>query len=184
MTIKSNASDNETKSPYFIKNKEFCCDFEDYILKQNGKVKGNFNAWSYSIIGKISQSQSWTLKYKKATFSSGHLFLSTKRQNVLTSAEWLTTNNQGPKFLIRQQGFGDYFNLKFNSSISRLDFTNQYIIKTNNRNSKFINTLIYNLKPLFIKGEIYKIENNHENLKIELFEQQIITSIFLKNYSS
>ena len=88
MKIKSNASPDELSSPFFKINEEFCSDFESYVKNKNGKVKGNYNAWSYLIFGKISNPTNWNLTYKKSTFTStGDIFLSSKYQSLLVLSE-------------------------------------------------------------------------------------------------
>lgn len=47
MAIQSNYQLIELNNPFYIANKKRCEEFEKYILKQNGQVIGEFNAWSY-----------------------------------------------------------------------------------------------------------------------------------------
>ncbi|SRX74512.1 hypothetical protein [Aequorivita antarctica] len=106
MKIKSNAASSELTSPFYKINEEFCRQFENYIAIKNGKVKGNYNAWSYFIQGEIMAPKPWHLKYKKATYTStGNLILSSKKQNLLTLAEWsipwAISNNS--EFIIRKK---------------------------------------------------------------------------------
>ncbi|WP_127845180.1 hypothetical protein [Psychroflexus aestuariivivens] len=180
MKIKSNSSKSEVDSPYFVRNKKFCKEFESFILEKNGNVKGNFNAWSFSIIGKITKPNTWILRYKKATFTSGNLFLSSKYQNLLTMAEWKTTNRFGSNFKIRKKSFIDFFNLQLDESLSILDFSDKYLIINGEQNNKFIKQMLKILKPLFLSGEIYKIENSNDNLKIELRTEKLHFDIFEK----
>ena len=105
MRIRPNASPDEKDSLFYKKNEEFCSEFEHFIAEKNGKVKGSYNAWAYTISGKISKPKNWNLKYKKATFSSGNLWLSSKYQNLLVLAEWETerVGTHNSEFLIRKK---------------------------------------------------------------------------------
>ena len=106
MIIKPDTSTNEYSSPFFKLNENFCLEFENFIMKKNGEVKGKYNAWSYIIYGKIRTPKTWTLKYKKSTFTStGNLFLSSKSQSLLVLVEWATKRieNSNSDFKIRKK---------------------------------------------------------------------------------
>ena len=166
--ITNNASVSEKKSPYFDRNKAFCDQFEDFVLKRNGKVKGSYNAWSYSIIGKITEPSVWTFIYKKATFSSGNLFLKTKYQNVLTSAVWQTRNVLKSNFKIRKRSKWDYFNLYWFKSFTLLSLSDRYVIEHDMSKINGLEDLLSLLQPLLLSGEIYSIENQNADFRIEL----------------
>jgi hypothetical protein len=169
MIIKPNASENEKTSPFYIANEKFCREFENFISEKNGKVNGNYNAWSYTIFGKINNPKNWILKYKKATYSGGNLLLTSKYQNLLTLAEWTTnriSHNSG--FLIRKKTRTDFFLFMFSKSLQRLKVSDHYILISKTNNSELITELIKKLTPLFKSGEVYKIENKNDKLTIEL----------------
>lgn len=168
MKIQPNSSTSEKDSSYFERNKAFCEAFENFIQSKNGKVKGDFNVWSYAIIGKIDTPQTWTLKYKKATFTSGNIFLSSKHQNLLTSAEWKTKSNFGFDFRIRRKSARDVFNFALKKLPQILAFSDAYFVESNTQNLEAISELTNILKPLFISDEVYEIENTDSELKIEL----------------
>jgi hypothetical protein len=176
--IEQNGSITEKDSPYFILNKIFCEEFEDFILERNGKVKGSYNAWSFSIAGKICDPNIWILNYKKSTYSSGNLMLSTKGQNVLTSAEWKTKNIFEPKFKIRRKKFTDLLSLKLTRTLSTLDYSNKYVVDIQKQNDRAFKKLLNTLKPLFISEEIYEIENVGKKFRVELRTDQHHFKIF------
>jgi len=182
MVIKSNATPVEIDSPFYKKNEEFCSKFEHFIAQKNGKVKGNYNAWSYTIFGKISKPKNWTLKYKKATFSSGNLWLSSKHQNLLVLAEWSTKRigTHNSEFIIRTKTKTDFIKLIFNKSLSKFDNYGKYIIQSENDKSQLISELIKILEPLFKSGEIYSINHRNDKLKIELRTEKHYFEIFDK----
>ncbi|MBL4667941.1 MAG: hypothetical protein JKY30_01600, partial [Flavobacteriales bacterium] len=76
-------------SPYYIENQRFCKEFEYYIGSKSGLIKGTYNAFSYSIIGKIPHKNDWILNYRKSTFSNGNLFLSSEYQNLFVAVTGL-----------------------------------------------------------------------------------------------
>jgi len=181
MVIKPNASPDEFSSPFFKKNEEFCLEFERFIADKNGKVKGEYNAWSYTIYGKILNPKNWTLKYKKATFSSsGNLWLSSKSQSLLVLAEW-TTNRVGThnsEFHIRKKTRTDFVKLKLNESLSKVEISDKYVIESKGKNSKLISKLTTILEPLFKSEEIYTIDHQNDKLKIEMRTEKHHFDIF------
>lgn len=182
MTIKSNASPHEKDSPFYKKNEKFCLEFEQYILGEEGEVKGNYNSWSYAVIGEISNPKNWTLKYKKSTFSSGSLWLSSKYQNLLVLAEWTTKRieTQSSEFLIRRKTKTDFLNLLWNKSLSKFGDYNEYIIESKVNKPQLISKLEKILEPLFKSGEVYKINHRDNKLKIELRTDKHYFEIFEK----
>lgn len=170
MKIKPNASPDEISSPFFDENKRFCSVFERYIASKNGKVKGNYNAFSYLVYGKISNTKSWDVMYKKSTFTtSGNLLLPTD-QGLLVMAEWATKikGHSNYQFKIRRRKIFDFIKLLFISSVSKLSFTNNYIFISKVKSPKFISEITDILRPLMISKEIYIAELKNEKLVIEL----------------
>ena len=177
--IQPNATAQEKTSPFFTRNEEFCREFEDFILERDGNVQGNYNAWSFTVYGKITRPKNWILQYKKATFSGAHILLTSKYQNLLTLAEWTslrTPENSG--FLIRKRIWTDFFKSWFSKSWKRLEVSDRYVIITKEVNSPFISELTKVLTPLFHTGEVYRIENKKDKLIIELRTDQHHFDIF------
>ncbi|MBC8753615.1 hypothetical protein H2O64_02955 [Kordia sp. YSTF-M3] len=166
MKIKSNATPLELSSPFYLANEQFCHDFERFIASKQGKVKGVYNAWSYSIYGKIETGKAWDLKYKKATYSGGSIWFSSKYQNLLTLAEWkchdFGTNDTS--FVVRKKKFLDLLNPSF----SKVDTHENYVIKAKKGKPRVLPQLVSILKPLFESKEIYKITCKNNTLIIEL----------------
>ena len=111
MNLKSNASSNEIKSPFYQKNKELCEKWEKYVLEKDGKIKGEYNAWSINLTAKISGKRNWTIHVTKATFSSGNLLLSSKKQNLREVLTFKTIlKNTGCKDFCISQSIFKYLN--------------------------------------------------------------------------
>lgn len=171
MKIKSNASSSEISSPFYKINEEFCRKFENYIASKNGKVKGNYNAWSYFVEAEIMVPKPWNLKYKKATYTStGNLILSSKKQNLLVLAEWSTPwiASYNSEFEIRRKDGIVIMERLFNRNLKRYDFSKHYLIKGAENNITLIKTLRQNLHALFISKEIYSIILKNDVLIISL----------------
>lgn len=167
MKIKSNASPQETTSPFYQKNQEFCQTFEKFVASKNGLVKGKFNAWSYLIYGKITANYDWDLKYKRAIYSStGSIFsLLYRNEVVLTLAEWICNDidTNDTSFFIRKKKFLDRLNPKF-SQVKH----HRYSIASKGKLSTFALQMIQILAPLFESEEIFKIRLKNNTLTIEL----------------
>ncbi|MEM0519218.1 MULTISPECIES: hypothetical protein [Aequorivita] len=183
MKIKSNATSNELSSPFYKINAEFCSEFEKYIATKNGKVKGNYNAWSYLVEGKITSPKSWYLKYKKATYTSaGNLLLSSKKQNLLTMVEWsspwqLSTSSN---FSINRKNSGSFLKKPLNRDTNDFLYSNKYIITNGESNTTLLKKLYTNLEPLFISGEVYSIHIKNDSLLISLRTDKHHFEIFEK----
>jgi len=182
MIIKPNASPDEFSSPFFKKNEKFCLEFERFIANKNGKVKGEYNAWSYIIYGKILNPKNWTLKYKKATFSSGNLWHSSKSQNLLVLAEWATkrVGTHSTEFRIRKKTRTDFVKLLLNKSLSKLETSDKYVIESKGNKPQLFSKLVKILECLFKSGEVYVIEYRNDKLKIELRTEKHYFEIFNK----
>ena len=174
--IKANASANEKLSPFYKANEAFCIDFENFIKQNQGICKGNYNAWSYLISGKISEPNQWVLEYKKSTFSSGNLLLPIKSQNLFISAIWKTKGSHSD-FKIRKKHSLDSISSIVNQDISTLNMFKKYVIVAKNK-PKSILKLVNLLKPLFVSEEIYEITNFKNELKIELRTEKHYFDIF------
>lgn len=181
MKIKSNATSNELSSPFYLENEKFCSDFENYIASKNGKVKGEYNAWSYLIIGKIQTPNNWTLRYQKSTFTtSGNLLLSSKSQTLLVIAEWETEMTLTPnsEFEIRKKTSTDSLKKIMDKSLLDLNLFDEYVLEIKNDKPPIISKLTEILRDLFLSGEIYKIEYQNDKLKIEMRTEKHHFEIF------
>lgn len=183
MKIKPNASSDELSSPFYKMNEEFCSDFENYIANKNGKVKGNYNAWSYQISGKINSPKNWNLMYKKATFTStGNLLLSSESQTLLVVAQWQTERKgtHNSEFQIRRKTSTDFFRKISNKSLSDFDLSDKYILEIKNSKPPMMAKLTEILKSLFLSGEIYRIDHRNDKLTIEMRTEKHHFGIFDK----
>jgi len=178
MIIKPDASSDEYSSPFFKLNEKFCSEFESFIAEKNGEVKGKYNAWSYVVYGKIKEPKTWTLKYKKSTFSSsGNLW---KSQCLLVLAEWTTKriDNSNSDFKIRKKEKIDFIKLNIGNKLKPLEVSKKYVIELGNQQSNFIKRIIEITNELFEKEEIYIIELKNGILKIELRTENHYFEIF------
>ncbi len=175
--IQSNASPDEKRSPYYDFNKSFCLEFEEFIKLNAGISKGKYNAWSYLIHGKITEPNQWVLEYKKSSFSSGNLLLSTESQSLFTSVLWKTKGLKNLDFLIRRKKPKDTFLKIFNRSISSFYTFENYVLVSETNTHK-ITEIASILKPLFLSKEIYQISNNNNELMIELRTDKHYFDIF------
>ena len=182
MRIKPNASPDEKDSPFYKKNELFCSEFEHFIADKNGKVKGKYNAWSYLIYGKVSNPKNWTLKYEKSTLSSGNLWLNTRRQNLIVTAEWITKRigSHNSEFCIRRKTRYDFIKFMVNNSISKFEQYDNYVIESNGIKNQLNSKLTKTLENLFKSGEVYTIDYRNDELKIKLKTDKHHFDIFNK----
>lgn len=186
MKIKPNAASAELTSPFFKINEEFCRKFENYVASKNGKVKGNYNAWSYYIQGKIMNPRPWNLKYKKATYTStGNLILSSKKQNLLTLAEWSSpyVGLHNSEFAIRRKDDLGFLEKFFRKDLKKFNQSKDYLITNAKNNAALIKNLSNILQPLFDSKEIYSIILKEEKLTISLRTEKHHFDIFEKLHS-
>ncbi|NJY64309.1 hypothetical protein HC174_16345 [Salinimicrobium sp. CDJ15-81-2] len=179
MTITPNASESEKKSPFYEVNEKFCREFEDFITRKDGKVNGRYNAWSYSISGKITKPKPWILHYRKSTYSGANLLLTSKYQNLLTLAEWTTSKTANENdYLIRKRTITDLIKIWLFKSYKKLEISDRYILISRTDNSTADRELMKKLKPLFQSKEIYKIKSKKDKLVIELRTDKHYFDIF------
>ena len=165
MINNSNALPEDYSSPFYIANKIFCLDFDDYIKSKNGKTKGEFNAWAYTIYGKITTPKNWVIKYKKATYTtSGNLFISAEKQGLLILAEWRTKTNSDSNFIIRRKRTFDVLNPK----VKDFEIYSDYKLISTTDKPLFFSNLIRILTPLFKDNKIFEVHLKNNELKIEL----------------
>lgn len=98
MPVVSNAAPDELDSPFYIANEKLCKEWEEYILARDGQINGRYNAWSFSIKSKVKSNHTWLIDVKKATYSSGNLWLSSEYQNLQENLTFTTNiKNTGCK---------------------------------------------------------------------------------------
>lgn len=176
MAIECNASLDEYSSPFFEENKRFCDRIEEFGLQYGGEVKGKFNAWSYIVYGKIDRPSNWNLKYKKASYTSGNLLLSSKYQSLLNLVEWSKfIGNKDDGLIIRKRKLWDFAN-----NSRRLICSNNYVINIEDSIPLWVENMIEILRLLFEMNEVYKIQINKGVLKIELRTEKHHFKIFEK----
>ena len=183
MIIKSNASPQETSSPFFKANEEFCNHFEHFIANKNGKVKGVFNASSYLIFGEVAHPKLWTLGYKKATFTStGNLFLSSNYESLLVAAEWKTkyVSREANDFKIRKQTTTDGIKMLFNTKLKKVEHYPKYIVEYKNGLPSLYHKILTSLESLFSSKELYEVNMKNEELSIELRSDKHHFEVFEK----
>ncbi len=183
MMIKPNASPDEYFSPFFKKNKLFCEEFEQFIAKHKGEVKGKFNAQSYLITGRISQPKNWVLTYKKSIFSStGNLLLSSKKQSLYVIAEWKTNRIASPdtEFIIKKKSFLDKIKMILYNKKQLLLINKNYLIESKYPSSELIKRLSVILEELFISKEVYQIRLKNDELLIFLHTEKHHFDLFTK----
>lgn len=176
MKIKSNALPQELDSPFYQANKQFCHDFEKFIASKKGKVKGSYNAWSYIIYGKVEAAKTWDLKYKKATYSGGNIFLSYKEQNLLVLAEWTCEGfaTKDTFLLVRKQKLSDRLNPRYSALMN----TKKYVIRSNKKKKDKTEQFLAVLAPLFESKQVYRISLRNSKLTIEFRSDQHHFDIF------
>ncbi|MDG1332258.1 MAG: hypothetical protein P8P74_08000 [Crocinitomicaceae bacterium] len=82
MALESNAAPDEKSSPFYEKNETLCKEWEKFVLDRGGLINGRYNAWSYRVKTKVKGNNTWLIDIEKAQFSSGFLWMSSKKQNL------------------------------------------------------------------------------------------------------
>lgn len=164
---------SKTDSPFFEQNKKLYSRFKVFIEQQEGQFKGEYNAWSYAMLGKINATKPWVFKYKKATFTSGHLLLSSKAQTLLTTAEWTTKCDIEKDIFIKQRTFLDHILQVINPKLFILHHHKNYITNAEEDSLKKLQTYIKVLEPCFKTAELEKLTTRGGILKIKLKTEKL-----------
>ncbi len=176
MTLVSKHTPGEESSPYYLKNKEKCEEYESFINEIGGKTEGYYNAFSFNVMGTIDSKSIWKLRLKKSTFtSSGNLLLSSKYQSLLEMAQWSCDDIRlgGSKFTIRRKHWSDSIRMLVNSNIMSLPGFNEYVVKHGETNNIAILNLCDILSNLFEKGLVFTIKYERPKIFIDLRTNQI-----------
>ena len=183
MPITPNASPDEFNSPFFLANEKICQEFDTFILNHKGETRGKYHAFSYQVLGKIRHPEKWEFRIKKASFTSGNLLISTKKQSLFVSSKWTAKNFKSncPKFLIRRKKRWDF--LKVSSSKKKWSWfqgNRKYVIKTKDSQNEIVINLSEQLSKLFESNEIWRINLSENELKIELRSEELHLDIIEK----
>ncbi len=102
MPIESNAAPDELESPFYAANKELCEKWEAFVQEKGGKINAIYNAWSFNIKAKFKTQRTYLISVKKATYSNGSIWFSSKKQNLQEILEIQTkvTDSGCPDFNI------------------------------------------------------------------------------------
>lgn len=171
MSITSNASTDETSSPFFLRNEQFCREFERYIESKGGESSGNYNAWNYEVHGIISTPKKWDVSYRKSTYSIRRTAItSSADENVHYYVVWETDLNCpiSDEFTIRERSFFYPIRRLFNQNIRRLAISNRYVLELKKDEPYLITKLINLFEALFQAGEVFEISNQNNKLRIDL----------------
>ncbi|MFK5890225.1 MAG: hypothetical protein QM486_05795 [Flavobacteriaceae bacterium] len=182
MSIIPNAGTSELTSPFFKKNKESCEKFLKFIEGLGGKVNGRYNAFSYHLLGKIKRKNQWDLRFKKSSYTSGNLFLSSKYQSLSFVSEWFADEIElnCPKFKIRKKKKLDYIKKYIFSNLRELKENKNYILECSESNNFFILYLNEILLNLYIEEKVYEIIYEKKKMVISLRTEEIHREEILK----
>lgn len=144
MAIISNAAPSELDSPFYKRNETLCGKWEQYIESKGGKVTGYYNAWSFIIKAKVKVRKTWIIDVKKATYSNGYLFFSSKYQNLQETLTFTTVfkNTDCENFCIsrsilsRKTSNHPFF--KKVSELLKVEIDDHSLYKAKFKNSKLI----------------------------------------------
>ena len=160
MPLKPNAAPGEFSSPFFVRNKEFCEKFEQFMLGLNGDVNGLYNAYSYNVLAEINRNIKWLFRIKKSTFTtSGNLFVSSKEEGLFLASQW-SSNDLGsgcPKFVIRRKRRLDFLRIFLFNDLWKLKDHNNYVIKCEEPANFFISKLNKILSDLYLNKNVFTI---------------------------
>jgi len=176
MPLKPNAAPDEYSSPFFVRNKEFCEKYEQFILSLDGKVNGLYNAYSYNVLAEICRSSKWFFRIKKSTYTtSGNLFVSSKDEGLFLASQW-SSNELGsgcPKFVIRRTRWLDFLRVSLFNDLWKLKDYSNYIIKCDEPSNFFISKLNNILSDLYLNEKVFTIGYESPKLFIDLRTDQI-----------
>jgi hypothetical protein len=164
--IQSNASEDEISSPFYKENKKRCDEFEKYILNSGGTLNGKFNSWSYKVTAQLSETLS--IIYKKSTYTSGNLLLSSKYQSLHEQVEiTLTSDKELDFFRIRKRKTFDKIRSIFFKDFNFYKSSKNYIIISKEDNPDF-QRLKYLLTPVIKANQLFEVIANKTTLYIDL----------------
>lgn len=103
MSVEPNAAPDELDSPFYKEHEALCRQWEHYITEKEGKIIGNYNAWSFRLKCKVKGAKIWVIDITKTTFHDGHLWWTSKRQGLTEIVDYQTLlSTDCPSFKIKR----------------------------------------------------------------------------------
>lgn len=170
MAVLSNASPDEESSEYYISNQKFCLNLEKELVKLGfNQVNGKYNAWSYLVVAeKEDLFKLRKVIYKKSTYTSGNLLLSSKYQSLSEIIEWQIEHiSNEPNFLIKQKIWTDCISIWCRKQ-NKLGNVKNYIISNLDKSSSIVDLIINRMNSLFITNCVYEVSYKNKILTIQL----------------
>ena len=180
MSVVSDALKNELDSPFYLSNKNFCLEVEDFILRNSGEAVGKYNAWSFLVKGKITTPVECKLRYSKATDTAIDRGLLTDiKMSVVYRTVWefKLSNTYKCEFVVREKSSFDKIKSLFTTSYS-IDFAPKYTVIKKGSDLNLLNLISSTLKIPFSSGDIFRAEFSSGLLKIEMNTDQKYFDLF------
>jgi len=170
MPVQSNASPDEESSEYYISNQRFCLELEkELIILGFNQVNGKYNAWSYLVVAEKEDAfKLRKVTYKKSTYTSGDLLLSSKYQSLSEIIEWqINYVSTESNFIIKQKRWTDFISI-WRKKQNKLGLFNNYIISHLNKSNSIVDLIINRMDSLFVTGLVYKVSYSNNRITIKL----------------
>lgn len=116
------ASPEDEKSPFFLKNKEICEAWENFINSKSGIIKGKYSAWALAIKAEIQQENTiWQFDIRKSTMTNPSILLNKKDVHLSLNIKASNLNHFQQSFTIRPRKPLDTLLLKLNSKYKAIN---------------------------------------------------------------
>lgn len=78
----SEASPHEMSSPFFIQNRTICEEWEAFVNKLNGSIRGKYTSWALKMLAHISGDKQWNIDISKSTMSNAAIFFPSSKNLI------------------------------------------------------------------------------------------------------
>ena len=166
------AASTELRSPFFLENKRVCEEWEVFIKKHKGELKGKCSAWAFIVQGEITEKANWNFKIKKSTISVSNIFISSKKSIVrLSTIQASNIDLDSTSFQIRSSNWLDFVRLGLSSKYKKLN--GKLILKASDRSVEKL-WFVELIKELAVSAKVDMIKYNHREKTLILHFQSIL----------
>lgn len=159
--LKSVASQSETSSPFYLKNKEICEAWEKFVIPLSGEIRGKYSAWAFIIKAKIIvKNIEWKFEVSKSTMTN-YFLINKKDVHHFTDIEAIKPKLFKTSFVIRPKKYLDFFRKKRTENY--IFFNSRLVLIKPKGTDETLDKFIVHLKQLDKNSHIRRIEYNELN---------------------
>ena len=167
MSIESKAPESAHSSEFYLKNKEFCENWESHIISEGGEVDGSYTSWAIYFHGKIER-YSVSLQIQKSNIDNGSILIPAKKSIRKESILLFNDIKMKESFVVRKKSFLD------KTGLSSYKEINQNYSTNSKGRSNELDKLIKCLKQYLDQKEIKEFFFNKSTKQFQITFKKVL----------